>query len=88
VADAEFVEDVGVVDREVGDDEVGGEEQLEHIHADVALPENLPGRPPRDAEFLQRRADQLRLDGVEVYLVLHPERADDKCSHVATSEYV
>jgi hypothetical protein len=69
------------MDREVGDDEVGGQQQLEHVLANVALPDDLAGRAPRDAEARQRGVDEQALDRVEVDVVLNPEGADDEGSH-------
>ena len=36
VADAELVEDIGIVDRDVGDHEIVGDQHLEHVDPDVA----------------------------------------------------
>ena len=66
VADAELVEGVGVVDRHVGDDEIGGDEQPEHVLADVALPDELAGRAAidRDAVLVRSRSSAGRMSAV------------------------
>ena len=50
VPDAELVEHVGVVDRDVGDDEVGAHQEAEHVLADVALLHDLRRRGACDAD--------------------------------------
>jgi hypothetical protein len=66
VADAELVEDVGVEDGDVGQDEVGRDELVVHVGADVAGRRLLVG-PERLAVGLpQRRLDEPFQDLVDV----------------------
>jgi hypothetical protein len=81
VTDPELVEDVGVVDRDVGDDEVGDEEEVEHVRPDRAGARDVSRRPAGDAEPAERRGDEIALDGVEVHATLLPEGADDEGVH-------
>jgi hypothetical protein len=83
VTNAELVEDVGVVDRDVTDDDVGLEDQLKHVVADVARVDNLPRRSARNVVGLQSGPYQLFVDPVEVDLfprrvLLGSKRANDK----------
>ena len=66
VAHAEFVPDVGVVQRQVGQHQVGGQQLLEHVAADVAGALFLVGAEDAAAGVLQRRFQQLGEDAVEV----------------------
>src|SRR5688572_19906249 len=90
VADAELIKNVGVIDRDVGDHEVGCDEQPEHVFADVALADELARRAAvdreavLDAEPLERRPDEDRLDMVEVDAFLGPERPDEEGAHHIT----
>ena len=87
VADAELVEGVGVVDRDVGQHEVGGDEQPEHVLANVALADELAGRAAIDgqavlsAQPLERRPDEHPLDLVEVDALLDAERPYEERAH-------
>ncbi len=81
VADAEFVEDVGIVDGEVRDDEVGHEEFVEHVLANVAGFQDLSRRTAGNVQGLQGRLDELRFDFIEIDAFLGAERPNDKCLH-------
>ena len=85
MADAELVEDVGVVDRHVADDKVRLEDQAEHVLADVARLDDLAGRAAAEACGLQRGldegfADLLEVDFAACPIFLFSKWANDKCS--------
>ena len=85
MSDAEFVEDVGVVDRHVADDKVRFENQAEHVLADVARLDDLAGRAAAEACGLQRGldeglADLLEVDFAACPIFLFSKWANDKCS--------
>src|SRR5215813_10613786 len=72
------------MDREIGDDKVGGQQPLEHIDADVARLDDLDGRSPANAQPVKGRRNQHSLDFVEVDIFLRPEWTNNKrtsCSH-------
>ena len=83
MADAELVEHVGVVHRDVADDEVGLEDQREHVGADVAGVFHLGRGAAGQAAARQRRVDQVGVHAVEVNgsalrIGLGTEAADDE----------
>ena len=83
VADAQLVEDVGVVDAEVGDDQVRQQQLLEHVGQDVATDRLLVGPERLEAGLPESGPYELLIDTVEVYPVaigrlLAAERHDDE----------
>jgi len=68
MADADLVEHVGVVDRDVTDDDVGFEEEGEHDFTDVTGLDDLTGGAAVRIVGFQRRLDQLAIYTVEVGL--------------------
>jgi hypothetical protein len=91
VPDAELVERVGIVDRHVGDDEIRGHEQPEHVLADVALPDELSGGAALDGNLVlvaqphERGPYERPLDFVEVDSLFRAKRADKKGAHAVPS---
>ncbi|MGH9891428.1 MAG: hypothetical protein ACREA0_05490 [bacterium] len=70
---------------ERSDDQIGSQQALKHVHANVAGAEDVERRPAVDPDAFQRGDDQLLLYGVEVDLILIPillrsEGADDEGS--------
>ena len=78
VPDAELVEHVCVVDRDVGDDEVGAHQKPEHVLADVPLLDDFRRGAARDADLSQRRLDQRFVDVVEIHSSFRAERPNDE----------
>lgn len=66
MAYAELVPDVGVVQRQVGHDEVGQQQFLEHVGANVTGTLFFVSADHLQPSRLQRRLDVLRIDAVEV----------------------
>ena len=66
VAHAKLIPDIGVVEREIGDHQVGDQQLLEHVGADVSGALLLVGAEHLEAGMLERRADQLGVDAIEV----------------------
>jgi hypothetical protein len=66
VPDAELVEDVGVEDRDVRDDDVGRDELEEHVGADVARPGLLVAAEGLASAHAQRGRDQALIEPVEI----------------------
>ena len=62
MADAQLVPNVGIVDRQIRDHEVGDQQLLEHVGADVAGAHLLVGAEQLQPRRLQRRLDVLRTD--------------------------
>src|ERR1700730_1373359 len=81
MADPQLIEDVGVVNREIGDDEICGQQALEHVDPDVALLQDLDGVAAGHPERVQRRIDQFVDHTIEVDALLDPEGADDEGAH-------
>ena len=84
VADAQLVEHVGVVQRDVADHQVGLDDQREHVLADVAGVDDLAGGAAVEAVGGQRRREQFVVDALEVdatilAVALLAERSDDEC---------
>src|SRR5262249_57985375 len=91
VPDAELVEDVRIVDRDIRDHEVGGHELAKHVLADVPLLDDLLGRAALrtdGADTVESRPDQRFLDPVEVHALLRAERTNDEdpLAHVSSSD--
>ncbi len=86
MTNAELVEDVRVVNRQIGDDEIRGQQTAKHVDANVARLDDVERLATFSANGFERRADKLARHRVEVYLVslpvrLFPERANDKSPH-------
>src|SRR5262249_16268473 len=64
--DPELVKDIGVMDRDVAHDQIGLENQAEHVLANVAGVNDLAGSATPEASRFDRRADQLAMDALEV----------------------
>src|SRR5262249_20447108 len=84
VSDAELVEDVGVVNRDVRDQEISREESLKQVYADVSLPQHVHRGAPGDAQAVEGRIDQQPFDLVEVDSALHAGRSDDERAHACS----
>ena len=69
VAHAQLVEHVGVVQRNVGDHDVGMRQQLEHVLADVAGLDDDLGGGAIDSGRAHRGVDQLTLHTLVVHLI-------------------
>ena len=78
MTDAELVEDVGVVDRDVGNHEIGRDQQAEHVFADVAGLRDVGRGRAFQARRLQRRLDQELVNGLEIDALLDVEGANDE----------
>ena len=78
VPDAELVEHVRVVDRDVGDDEVGAHQQPEHVLPDVSLLDDFRRGAARDADLSQRRLDERFVDVVEIHASFRAEGPNDE----------
>ncbi|TLD44282.1 MAG: hypothetical protein FAZ92_03471 [Accumulibacter sp.] len=63
---AEFVPDVRVVEGEIGDDEVGDQQLLEHVGADVAGTLLLVSAKHLHPRRLERRPDVFGVDAIEI----------------------
>src|SRR5262249_8358987 len=66
--DPQLVEDVGVMDRDVANDEIGLEDQAEHVLANVAGINDLAGRAAAEAGRFDGPGDQLAMNTFEVDL--------------------
>src|SRR6185437_1297293 len=78
---AKLVINVGVVDRDVSDHKVGRQQTLEHVDANVSLTADLHGGAASDFQLVERRIDEVLLDGVEVDVILSTERSNDEGAH-------
>ena len=81
VADAELVENVGVVDRQISDDHIRGDQLAEHVFADVPLIDERERGAPGQRCHLHAsdgRLNQVTLHGVEVDALARSEGADDE----------
>src|SRR5262249_54147844 len=89
--DAQLVKDVGIVDRDVGDHDIGEDEQPEHVLPNVPLSRDFARCAPLDPTCVERRRDQLFLDLVEIDTVFDSEGPNDECAryfHLRTSEVI
>ena len=84
MADSELVEDIGVVDRHVGDHQVRGQQKMEHVGANVPLLDDLTGRAAADTDRVERGRDEMFFDPVEVDTLLRAEGTDDESSHIGS----
>ena len=66
MAHPQFIPDIGVVQGEIGHHQVGHQQLLEHVGADVAGALLLVGAEHLEARRLERRADVFAIDAVEV----------------------
>ena len=78
--DPELVEHVCVVNRDVGDDEVGAHQKPEHVLPDVALLHDFGGGVAADPDLSKRRLNELFVNRVEIDSCLGAERPDDECT--------
>jgi hypothetical protein len=85
VANAQLVKSIGVVDRDVGDHQVGDQQLLEHVGADITLLNELAGGAAGQSRLLHRWANQLLLDAVEVNAAFGTKRTDDEYVHHSTT---
>ena len=85
MADAKLVKNIRIVDRDIGDHKVGGQQPPEHILADVAGLKYVNGRAALGPDPLERGSDQQALNLIEVDVVLRAERSNDESSHVCSS---
>jgi hypothetical protein len=69
MTDSELVEDVGVVDRDVAHDEIGLEDQAEHVLVNAAGVDDLAGGSSAEASLLDGRPDQVAMNALEVDLL-------------------
>ena len=65
LANSQLVEDICVVDGEIGDDQVGRQEWMEHVLADVARGDHGGRRLSVDAQLRQGGGDEHVLDHIE-----------------------
>jgi hypothetical protein len=84
MAHAEFVPDVGIVDAQIRDHEVGDEQFLEHVGADITGAHLLVGPEGFQTCCRQHRPDVLVIHAVEIdHLAIYPglgaEGHDDEC---------
>jgi len=88
MAHPELVPDVGVVQGQVDDDQVGEQQFLEHVAADVAGAPLLVGAEHLEAGTLQGRLEILGVDRVEVDVLLAAVRHGHEHvqSHLASPE--
>ncbi len=75
---AELVKNIGVVNRNVGNHQIGNEQLLEHVGANVSLLKKLARRAAGQTRLLHGRTNQLSFDSVKVYAVLVAEGPHDK----------
>ena len=85
VADAELVKDVGVMNGHIADDDVGFDDEGEHVGADIAGLDNLACRAAAKAHGLQGRLDETSADALEINLAagavfLFAEGTNDECA--------
>ena len=66
MAHAQFVPDIGVVDGEIGNHQIGDQQLLEHVGANIAGACLLVGTKRIEARHLQCRRDVLLEDPVEI----------------------
>jgi hypothetical protein len=79
--DAEFVKRIWIVGGDVGDHEVGNQQLLKHVCADIPGLKNLAGCSAFGGNVLERRTDEILFDSVEVDAFAYAERTDDESSH-------
>ncbi len=60
--DAQLIEDIGVVDGHIRDDQIRRQKQMEHVLANIARRYDFSCSPTADAERVQGRRDQIALD--------------------------
>jgi hypothetical protein len=75
---AELVEDVRVVNRDIGDDEVSQQEQLEHVFAYVARLEYDSSGSPSNLGLVECRLNKSFLGKVEIDSTLGAKWTNDK----------
>src|SRR5262245_15107811 len=78
MADAEFVKRVGVVNRDVRNHQIGNQQFLKHVGANVALLDDFAGGAAEPTDRFDRRLNQLSLDAVEIDAILGSKRPDDE----------
>ena len=76
-----LVEGIGVVDRDVRNDQISDQQLLEHIRTVIALVDELDCCAPRKLQCLESRANQLPLDPVKIDAIFDTKWADDKRMH-------
>src|SRR5262245_60151 len=80
MSDAQLVKDVGIVDRDVGDHDIGEDEQPEHILPNVPLSCDFARCAPLDPTRVERRRDQLFLHLIKIDTVFDSEGPNDECA--------
>ena len=83
VPHADFIPDIRIVDRQVGDDEFGQQKVLEHVGVDRPAPPVRVGAMGSKAGVLHRRLEKLLIDRVKIDVLavgacLGAEGHDDK----------
>lgn len=68
MVDAEFVEGVRIIDGDIGDRQVVGDQHLEHVEPDIAGLSDCIQLSCHLAAFRERRLDERSVDLFEVYL--------------------
>src|ERR1044071_5173691 len=81
----EFVVNVGVLDRDISDDDVSGQEPLKHVETNVSLPANLHRRTSSDIQSVEGGIDQVFFNLVEIDFVLCAKGPNDEGSHYCYS---
>ena len=81
MADSQFVEHVRVVNRNIGHHDVGHQQLLEHIGADISRLHEDFSRVALYVAGGQRRSDQVLVYVFEINIMLRAERTNDKCFH-------
>jgi hypothetical protein len=85
VADAEFVKGIWIVCCDIGDNDVGNQQLLKHVYTDVPGLKNFAGSSAFSADVVERRADEIFFDSVEVDAFTSTEWANDECSHLVSA---
>src|SRR5690348_9030611 len=80
----QFVVNIGVLNRDISDDDVGSQKPLKHVETNVSLPANFHCRTASDIQSIEGRIDKFFFDVVEIDVVLRAEGPNDEGSHFVT----
>ena len=69
------------MDRNICDDEIGDQQLLEHVGANVALLDKFAGRAARQTRLPHGRTNEFFFNSVEIDSILGAERTHNKYIH-------
>jgi hypothetical protein len=85
MTNAELVERVRIIGRNVGNNEISNQQLLKHVNPDVAGLKNFPGGSAFGANIFESRGDKFLFDRIEVDAFTGTEGSDYECSHAVVS---